>query len=231
VVKKQIIQQLQNIPTTLLGNATTAAAAAAGGSNSSSKSAATPSEVTDIHKVAIESLQRRKKRQTTNSKISKLVAKSGMQQQQRARSVGTAGADGDFIQVPHHPLPLLPPASRLKNERYATTGMMMQSPTITHHYDDRDATSAMGLEDGILDSTSSQEWLDNDFLRNNPTTTTTSTTNQHRPQQQQRRMTARLSEFSQGMIEDLLLVQLDGINDEQPSRTFDGPLSKTFDDF
>jgi hypothetical protein len=166
VVKKQVIEQLHSIPKTLV-------AATINDNSNNDKSAA------DVHKMAIQSLQQRKKRQTTNTKISNLVMasrRSGMGGRSQSAGVGAALLAPSLLhQAPPQPRPAAA-------ERYATTGMMQDY----RHNDDDD----------------NQEWMVD------------------RPR---RRMTTRLSDFSQGMIKDLL-VQLEADDDDDDSRRREYPV-------
>jgi len=200
VVKKQVIQQLQNIPTTLV-----AATASQNDTSDSNEGNNSVTSVSDIHKVAIQSLQQRKKRQTTNTKISKLV-RSGLGAGERSQSAGLAGATSLLQQPP----PFLPAAVAL-NERYATTGMM-HDPRRHHHHGITGSTATTGGGGEYYQNNKNQEWTVDDSYNNNNNSPSTMNYHHARPHQG-RRMTARLSEFSQGMIKDLL-VQLEVDNDD-----------------
>jgi hypothetical protein len=139
-VKEQIIEQLSNIPTTLnaIGSVPLTASSSdmsvASGDVSHTSGSISTLATTDIHKSAVESLQKRKKRQGLTSKISNLVARSTgfrprlpsrMKKSDRSQSDGALQVTSSSSSVPTSMQPL--PA---RNMRYASAGVT--TTTITN---------------------------------------------------------------------------------------------------
>jgi hypothetical protein len=138
-VKEQIIEQLSNIPTTLnaIGSVAITGSSSdmsvASGDVSHTSGSISNVSTADIHKSAVESLQKRKKRQGLTSKISNLVARSTgfrprlpsrMKKSDRSQSDSAlqVTSSSSAVSTSMQPLPS-------QNMRYASTGVTTTTAT------------------------------------------------------------------------------------------------------
>jgi len=151
----------------------------------------------DAHKTAREELQRRKKRQGFNTKISQLVAKTSLE---RSQSVGSSGSI---------PIPIaLPLPSPTRISKFSTTGGLTERTTAANHSVDGSRPYSASLPVSMPSATI------NDLLEQQDETDDIGEPLDVEPLSPEALRRPTLSAFSRAMIQDML-TRLDVVNDEE----------------